>query len=301
MPILGSGRGSKRITHPSVLALLAAHPEESDPKKLMRRLAREKVAYAKSVGWSGPPFSPRILASIFGIRCKEVDHEIGSEGRLIRYPDGKPWIEYQSGRLPSRQHFTILHEFAHTFFPDFCEYLPLSEAATEQASAPERQFENLCDVAAAEMLIPAEDFQADLDRLPRLNCEAIVNLALLYEASIDAAMHRTMDLTSNVGCAVVFLTDQKEMNAGQGPLWVRYCCRNSMFKGFIPSGTQLPRTSVAVACLQSGQETTPVMKETWWIGGKPRTWSVQATKLPRIPENPAYPKVVALLTPSSYH
>jgi hypothetical protein len=283
-----------------VQSLLAAHPEESDPKKIIRRLAREKVAYAKALRWEGPPFNPRILTGIFGIRCKEVAHEIGSEGRLIRYPDGKPWIEYRRGRLPERQRFTILHEFAHTFFPDFCDYLPLNDAPSENESAAEKQFENLCDVAAAEMLMPAEDFQADLGKVSCFGCEAVLDLARRFEASIDAATHRAVELVDSLGCAAMFLTDQKGAHSGYGPLWVKYCCCNPLFKGFISPGTTPPKASVVIDCYNNGSGFTCAAKETWWIKGSPRTWLVQAAKLPSITENPEYPKVVALVLPSGY-
>src|SRR5262249_13666933 len=150
----------------------------------IRQLAQEKVARAKALGWEGPPFDPQIFTSLFGIRCKQVSHDIGSEGRLIRYPDGRPWIEYRSGRLLERQRFTILHEFAHTLFPDFRECLPLSNLASEVDS--DKAFENLCDIASAEMLMPAEHFRGHLRELPYLHCEGLLSLAARYQASIDA-------------------------------------------------------------------------------------------------------------------
>src|SRR2546423_1202620 len=116
--------GSRPDKHPSVSALLAAYPGETNAKELIRRLARAKVAYAKAFGWKGPPFCPKVFASVFGIRCRPVQHDIGSEGRILPYPDGKPWIEYRGDRMEERQRFTILHEFAHTLFPDFCEFMP---------------------------------------------------------------------------------------------------------------------------------------------------------------------------------
>src|SRR6186713_1050187 len=100
--------------HPSVKALLDAHPGERDPKEVIRRLARSKVAHAKSLGWEGPPFCPKEFSSIFDIRCKEVNHAIGGDGRILVQRNGKPVIEYVSGRMPERQRFTIFHEFAHT-------------------------------------------------------------------------------------------------------------------------------------------------------------------------------------------
>jgi hypothetical protein len=39
---------------------------------------------------------------------------------------------------------------------------------------------------------------------------------------------------------------------------------------------------------------------TLWFKGAPRSWLVQAAKLPTVKEDPNYPKVVALLFPSGY-
>ena len=292
--------GRRKARHESVEALLAAHPGETDPRALICRLAREKVAYAKSQGWNGPPFCPRIFASIFGLRCKEVSHEINGEGRILPRPGGGLLIEYRSGRLPERQRFTIFHEFAHTLFPDFCEFLPLHDGIQDDLSDLERQFEFLCDSAAAEMLLPVEDFRKDLAGLNSIEFQAIHHLRERYKASIDATTHRLVELTDSVPCAAVFLTDQKGSHPGPGPLWVKYCWRSPPFKGFLRPGGAPPATSVAVRSFRERIETTERVRETWWLHGRPRTWLVQAAKLPEVHDNPDYPKVVTLLLPSGY-
>ena len=264
----------------------------------MRRLAGEKVALAKRYGWTGPPFCPKILAGLFGIRCKEVDHDIGSEGRILLYPDGRPWIEYRSGRTKERQRFTVFHELAHTFFPDFCELVP--HAYQRAGADPEDEFEKLCDIAASEMLLPIAEFRGHSYGLPVVCCEAIQKLSALYQASPDATIRRFVEIHENLPCAAVFLTDQKGDYQGRGPLWVQYCYRSSPFKGYFPGGTTPPWNSVAVHCLGEGTGVTPSAKETWWISQKPRSYLVQAIRLPAVPENPSYPKVVALVLPSGY-
>jgi len=300
MSALAKAQGSVSKRHESVGALLAAHPGENDPKKIIRRLAREKIAYAKSHGWSGPPFCPKELTSIFGIRCKEVHHDIGGEGRILKHPTGKIWIEYHSDRIPERKRFTIFHEFAHTLFPDYCDFLPHHQNADKKAEDDEKEFEYLCDLAAAEMLFPAENFSADLKSLNRLGFEAVHALRKKYVASIDATTYRLIELADSVPCAAIFLVDQKGDHPGRGPLWVRNCSKNPLFKSYLPPGVSPPANSIVVHCYKNGVETTAQIKETWWINNQPRTWLVQATKLPAMPHFPEYPKIVALLFPSSY-
>ena len=299
MSISAGSPGAVHTRHKSVLALLAAYPTESDAKKLIRRLARDKVAYAKRHGWTGPAFCPKIFSSIFDIRCKEVAHDIHGDGRILPYQNGKLWIEYHKDRPIERQRFTIFHEFAHTLFPDFCKFLPLRHNAPGKPADPEKEFENLCDIAASEMLMPIEDISADLAELQRLNFEAINGFGGRYVASIDATTHRVVEVFDSAPCAAVFLTDQQRNRPGGGPLWTKYFCKNGQFRAYLKPGTIPPARSVAFMCY-GGQETTSAAKETWWIEGVPRTWLAQARKLPSVPENPDYAKVVVLLLPPGY-
>lgn len=295
-----TGGRSVRATkkHESIEALLAFH-QETKPKPLIQRLAREKVAYAKALGWEGPPFCPKILASIFDIKCKEVHHDIDGDGRILPYPDGKLWIEYRSGVLPERQRFTIFHELAHTLFPDLCSFLPRHHSPIKRFKDPEKEFEALCDMGAAEMLFPHDDFTRDLLDHGSLGFEAIHSLRKRYEGSIDATTHRLVDFAADVPCVAGFFTDKKRIHTGRGPLWLQYSKQNKAFKGYLAPGTTPPWNSVVLDCYRKSLETTLAVKETWWINGKPRSWLVQAGRLP-VFADPNYPKVVALFLPSSY-
>ena len=224
MSTLAGRHGAAQNRHKSIEALLKEYAGETDAKALMRRLAREKVAYAKSHRWAGPPFCPKVFAGIFGIRCKEVTHEIDGDGRILLYPDGSIWIEYRTERVAERQRFTMFHEFAHTLFPDFCKFLP--HHSSGKPKDPEKEFENLCDIAASEMLLPLENVNEDLARIPRVCLEEITRLSSRYAASIDATTLRLVELLVNLPCVAVFLTDEKGSRSGHGPLWTKYSMEN---------------------------------------------------------------------------
>jgi Zn-dependent peptidase ImmA (M78 family) len=59
-----------------------------------------------------------------------------------------------------RQRFTIYHELAHTYFPGAFEFVRHQESFP--ADQAHRKFENLCDIGAAELLLPYDEFLADI-------------------------------------------------------------------------------------------------------------------------------------------
>jgi Zn-dependent peptidase ImmA (M78 family) len=285
------------IQHPSVGALLAAHPGESDPENLMRRLARAKIAYAKGFGWDGPPFCPIKFSSLFKVQCSEVTHDIGGDGRILLNRNGRLEIEYHKDALPERQRFTIFHEFAHMLFPDYCEFLPHHYTRDEIESLEHRQFENLCDIGATEMLFPHEEFSADLKKHSHIDLGAIEDLRKLYFASIDATTQRAIALAGNAALSAAFLMDQKGKYEGSGPLWVKYSKKTSRFNGFIWPGTCPPVNSVANKCYKTNKSYHEPCLETWSVKGQSKRFRIQATRLPDFPEDPYYPKVLVLFFP----
>lgn len=271
------------------------HPRQTDPKQVIRELARNRVAHAKALGWAGPPFCPKEFASIFDIRCREVTHEIGGDGRILVQRDGKFRIEYRKQSMPERQRFTIFHEFAHTLFPDFGTLLPRHHAPGAALTREEKEFENLCDVAAAEMLMPLDEFTKDLSSQVAGDLAAVHVLRRIYKASIDATVHRVIDLEQRCGCMAVFLTDQKGKFEGSGPLWVKYSTIGSRFGSFIWPGSTPPAKSVVLECFQRGQDILKPARESWLAKGREIRCTVQAIRLPELPEFPDYAKIVALL------
>lgn len=283
------------VLHPSISKLLADHPGETNPENLIRKLARNRVAYAKQYGWNGPFFCPILLASLADVRCVEVDHDIGGDGRIILDRQGDPVIEYRSGYPKERQRFTIFHEFAHLLFPDYCKFVPHYHNAADAESEEHRQFENLCDVAAGEMIMPLENFQADLVTAVKIDGGFITRLSTRYLASIDATIARLADMPSCAPFLVAFLTDQQGKYEGAGPLWVRYIKKSSKYRGFIWPGSCPPLNSVVHECLRQ-KKNFASRKETWMVKGQAKVFNVEAIKLPDVPTQPNYPKVVALFS-----
>lgn len=255
------------------------------------RKCRRMVAFAKSKGWQGPPFDPRILAGLFKIKVEVAQHEIDGDGCIFPR-NGRLVIQYRPGRTEERQRFTICHELAHTCFPNQFASTHYHNGTVHDEAF--RKFESLCDRGAAELLMPHEEFHADLAGSPA-SVKKGLELAARYKASFDATIRRILDLHATASCAAVFLTARNvgEERTPAGRLRALYCWKSRSFSGYIPSGTLIPASSITWKPNRSSAMVAT--KETWWIGGRPRSYYVEAYDLPPVPENPEYPSVVALL------
>lgn len=293
MPQLGATAQSLASEHPSVTALLREAVGRETAEDVMRRKCREMVRAAKARGWSGPPFDPKILASLNGIRVQEVTEDFGSEGRIF------PWrnrvvIQFRSGLIPERQRFTICHELAHTCFPDTYERVRCRQTPNLDHGAY-RGFEQLCDIGASELLMPYEDFSADLARAP-VGLAVTVNLSRCYVASIEATAKRLLDLTTHA-CAAVFLTDEafKNFSAVPGRLRVKYFWKSGSFRGFFPPGALVPPDSCVHSAPPHHCTDFSLKPETWLVDGRSATWQVEALRLAPVPSVADYPKVMAFV------
>jgi len=207
----------------------------------------------------------------------------------------------------TRINFSVCHEIAHTFFPDAYE---TSRHRRKQQSqdAEYLQLEWLCDMGAAELLMPHVSFAVDL--APRgTSLQAVRELRDLYATSSEAVLIRVSQL-SKEPCAVVFLSEKfkpaelkasqtAELDLGLPPvapkLRVDYVRAASGFSVFIPQDKSVPRDSVAYSCLVTNDIAEGT--EEWDLPGFGK-WRVQAVALPNIAEYPRR-RVAALVLPGS--
>ena len=200
-------------------------------------------------------------------------------------------IEFDPEQPKTRVNFSIFHEITHTFFPDCYETVRHRRLHPVNRD-PDFELELLCDLGAAELLMPADFFVADLIRLGRSQ-SATKELTARYSTSSEAVLIRMAQM-SPVACAVVFLSEKlkpseqraaatQELSLGLAPitakLRVDYVRASSSFPIFIPQDKSVPTGSVAYSCTESGEIATAVEK--WDIHGF-GAWTVQAVELPRI-------------------
>ena len=114
--------GKRVYSNPSVVHLMELYREVSqDPEEIIRHLARNEIADARNYGLNGPPFDPRILASIMGIQheeSKQLIHSEDAELQPIKKGSKDLIIRYNPDKSKTRQNFSIAHEIAHTLFPN---------------------------------------------------------------------------------------------------------------------------------------------------------------------------------------
>lgn len=148
-------RAGKRIySHSAVIRLIELHQEVSeDPQEIIRCLAREELTKVKKLNLNSPPFDPKFLASTLGILCEESDELILSEdAELHPTKDGRVIIKYNPKKPKTRQNFSIAHEIAHTFFPDYADKYKARHKIGQFDSESEVEF--LCDLGASEIIMP---------------------------------------------------------------------------------------------------------------------------------------------------
>lgn len=90
---------------------------------------------------------------------------------------------------PRRRRFTGFHEVGHTFQPGYREMQLFRCASPAPAPRAATDPETLADVAASELLLPRAFFQPAVHS-SRFAIESVVDLADIYEASVQATAYR---------------------------------------------------------------------------------------------------------------
>ena len=121
-----------------------------DPVRAMVHAARELVLAAMDKGWSGPSFDPFKLAEIRGIGISPRADIL--DARTVSAGQNRFLIEYNPTRPIGRLRYSIAHDIAHTLFPDCGERI--RNRARTSAAKDDWQLEALCNIAAAEILMP---------------------------------------------------------------------------------------------------------------------------------------------------
>lgn len=236
-------------TNPSVLQLAG----DRDPVEVVTERARDLVFRAVEEGWEGPPFDPFALAGLMQIDV--VPRENLYDARVVSGAAGAT-IEFNPTRPRGRVRFSVAHELAHTFFPDFEETTRYRSSPTA-APSDEWQLELLCNIAASELLMPVGSF-TDLKHEP-LEIERLMELRKSFDVSTEALLLRVAKLTDVP--SAFFAAARFEGDRIDSGFRVDYIVGSRNWSQQLKAGMKLPADSVLGECTAVGY--TAKRNETW--------------------------------------
>src|SRR6266571_862084 len=217
-------------TNKSVLAFA----EGRDPVQVVTERARAIAMEAMDAGWSGPPFDPLGLARF--LRVDALAREDVRDARTVVSQQGNPLIEYNPTRSRGRVRYSLAHEIAHTLFSDWDEQVR-SRAESHELEGDDWQLEALCNIAAAEFVMPIGSF-TDL-ATPDVGVDVLLEEQKRYEVSMEAILIRAVHLRSDP-CAM-FCASPIEKGGKKGRYRIDYLIGSRAWKpSSISRGWVLP-------------------------------------------------------------
>ena len=279
---------------PLVRKLIAKH-RGRDPHEIIEARARELLAEA---GQDKLPIDVEGVASLLGIRRRLGEYSFA--GRIYAEPSGQLVMDLTKSDRPARRRFTCGHEIIHTVFPGFSREARYRVDATVGNHTRERNEEEfLCDLGAAELLLPSNLLLAEYDISAGL--QEVERLAEDAEASLEAAANRLVEL-SDEGVALIVLevshkpADRSELRKGQSVpkrLRVRYA-KSRALSTYVPRFKSVDEDSpygeaLATGDLVRGVDTLP--------GSNSTKFSIEAKRYDRGSSDGTVERVLALVKP----
>lgn len=226
------GHGSRYWTNDSVLLLAG----DENPIDVITEKAQSLIFDFMAQG-AEIPIDPFALAEFRKIAV--IPREDIRDARTV--PAGnKLTIEFNPNRPQGRARYSICHEIVHTLFPD-CQERVRNRATHEEMEADEWQLEMLCNIGAAELLMPVGTFY-ELQNEP-VSVEKVKEWQKLYQVSTEALLLRIAKLTSQQ-CGM-FSASRKP---GASRFTIDYAVCSRTWPVRIPNGLALPKDSVVRNC-----------------------------------------------------
>jgi hypothetical protein len=139
-----------------------------------------------------PAINHEIVASYRDvIRIEEAD--IPWSGHISQTQEGLV-ITVRASHPRTRKRFTVFHEILHTYMRGFgiqTQYRCHPGAPSDTLGPRDRALEQLCDLGAAELLLPRAPFLDDLAGKP-VTLDLVEQLAEHYDASLEATARRVV-------------------------------------------------------------------------------------------------------------
>jgi Zn-dependent peptidase ImmA (M78 family) len=218
--------------------------------------------FVRDAGIAAAPVSLELLAAAANAKIR-VTHDLSDDesGQTTQFK-GKNIIIVNGNHREERQRFTVLHELAHIVLELPSQHhgsnLTIDTLMRYGRRPPE---EMLCDVFAAECLLPYDLFSKDVGNAD-ISMATVKCLAEKYKASLTATGSR-FAVSANEPCAFVLSED------GQ----TRYVSRSKFLnemKGWIDFNATLPQGSVAYRLMKNEAKTEDydeLASNVWFSGG----------------------------------
>ena len=137
-----------------------------------------------------------------------IPREDVREAETIPNDQGKPRIEYHPTRPKGRLRYSLAHEIAHTIFPDWADRVR-KRAPHSELQGDDWQLEALCNIAAAEFVMPIGSF-TDL-ATPAVGVDALLEEQKRYEARVRRIVETRQSFK---GVAVIRLCSYRRTAVG---------------------------------------------------------------------------------------
>lgn len=235
-------------TNPSVKRL----GDNTDPTSTIIKRARTILLKAMDDGWQGPPFDVFSLAQRQGLSV--VPREDILDARLIARKDVIE-IEYNPNRSLTRIRFSVAHEIAHTLFPDYEE--SIRNRAGESLRPDDWQLELLCNIAAAEILMPAGPYLGP-ERVT-VTIDKAIEVRDKFGVSLEAALLRLGKFTTQ---PITIFAAAREKDCKSASFRIDYAINSPTSNISLRAGMKIPSESVLSECTAVGF--TAKKREKWY-------------------------------------
>lgn len=234
-------RAAQQWSNASVLRFAG----DREPIDAVVQAARELVLAAIDEGWPGPPFDPLKLAEIRGIPASpRADIP---DARVLRTSQNRFIIEFNPTRPSGRRRYSIAHEIAHTLFPD-CGERVRNRSQSDRLVSDEWQLETLCNIAAAEILMPIGSMAKEETK--SLNIDHIAEARRRFDVSTESILIRFSQL-SEEPCAV-FVASKKDGGSNSDNYSFDYMIPSRNWTYRVARGETVPFGSPILECTAVG-------------------------------------------------
>jgi Zn-dependent peptidase ImmA (M78 family)/O-acetyl-ADP-ribose deacetylase (regulator of RNase III) len=192
------------------------------------------------------------LAQRLGISV--IPREDVLDARLVAKPD-RTQIEFNPNRSRTRIRFSLAHEIAHTFFPDYKDS-PHNRSG-EILRPDEWQLELLCNISAAEMLMPIEP-SFDEEKF-EISMSKAIEVSKKFEVSMEATLLRLGKLTTQ---PIIIFAASKIKDEKNADYRVDYVINSFTSNVSLRAGMIVSATSALSECTAIGY--TAKRKEKWF-------------------------------------